>query len=164
MQFSDVLPSPPQRGYCTYIASTHTPVDRCTVDSTLTCIACTHQRACQKQVDKEFTNAKNIVVGLINRVHIYNYIYYIYITKLFPCVTCVPDINECLADNGNCSQVCTNTNGSYFCSCYSGYKLDPDGRTCRGALYLGFMHVLVLHACFCLWGGGTLCSIAYRYR
>ena len=40
------------------------------------------------------------------------------------------DINECLASNGGCSQVCINQPGSYQCSCNSGYTLDGNGRTC----------------------------------
>ena len=40
------------------------------------------------------------------------------------------DINEC--QQGRCSQVCTNTIGSYKCSCYSGYQLSDDSHTCIG--------------------------------
>ena len=42
------------------------------------------------------------------------------------------DINECLSSNGGCSQNCTNTNGSYICSCQTGYMLTVDNRTCNG--------------------------------
>ena len=42
------------------------------------------------------------------------------------------DINECESNNGNCSQSCTNTNGSYICSCLSGYMLSVDKKTCDG--------------------------------
>ena len=35
-------------------------------------------------------------------------------------------------NNANCSQTCTNTNGSYLCSCNSGYTLNADNRTCHG--------------------------------
>ena len=48
---------------------------------------------------------------------------------------CVPlpiDIDECAVLNANCSQVCVNTNGSYYCSCYPGYRLEADNRTCDG--------------------------------
>ena len=44
----------------------------------------------------------------------------------------LPDINECLINNGLCSTSCTNTIGSYFCSCSSGYQLNADGTTCNG--------------------------------
>ena len=43
-----------------------------------------------------------------------------------------PDVNECDVDNGNCSQICTNTNGSFICECNVGYQLDTDGTTCNG--------------------------------
>ena len=41
-----------------------------------------------------------------------------------------PDINECTANTDGCQQVCTNTAGSFVCSCNSGYTLSSDGRTC----------------------------------
>ena len=44
----------------------------------------------------------------------------------------VTDINECLSNNGSCSQTCTNTNGSYICSCQLGYVLSVNNRTCIG--------------------------------
>lgn len=41
------------------------------------------------------------------------------------------DINECAAANGGCEQNCTNSIGSYNCSCISGYDLDPENNmTC----------------------------------
>ena len=42
------------------------------------------------------------------------------------------DINECTSNNGYCGQVCTNSVGSYTCSCRSGYSLITDARTCAG--------------------------------
>ena len=32
---------------------------------------------------------------------------------------------------GACSQTCTNTEGSYLCSCVEGYLLQPDNRSCK---------------------------------
>ena len=46
--------------------------------------------------------------------------------------TILTDTNECQISNGNCSQNCINTNGSYFCTCTSGYSLAADGKTCNG--------------------------------
>lgn len=43
----------------------------------------------------------------------------------------VLDIDECNGDHV-CDHGCTNVNGSFACSCDSGYELQPDGRTCEG--------------------------------
>ena len=40
------------------------------------------------------------------------------------------DLNECAQNNGGCSHTCTNTEGSYVCSCNVGYELDTDNHTC----------------------------------
>lgn len=40
------------------------------------------------------------------------------------------DVDECQADDP-CSQLCTNTKGSYDCSCVAGYELQTDHRTCK---------------------------------
>ena len=45
------------------------------------------------------------------------------------------DINECNGDH-ECDQVCTNTDGSFVCSCDDGYLLQADGRTCEGISYI----------------------------
>ena len=44
----------------------------------------------------------------------------------------ISDINECSSNGGlgPCQQVCTNTNGSFNCSCQSGYN--PSGYNCIG--------------------------------
>lgn len=42
------------------------------------------------------------------------------------------DINECNTNNGGCGTTCTNTVGSYNCSCNDGYELDNDLHTCNG--------------------------------
>ena len=44
----------------------------------------------------------------------------------------VTDIDECATDNGGCSQICTNTIGSYVCSCRFGYTIGKDGKMCYG--------------------------------
>lgn len=43
---------------------------------------------------------------------------------------CPIDFNECNV-YGTCSQTCTNTEGSYTCSCVEGYLLQPDNRSCK---------------------------------
>ena len=46
----------------------------------------------------------------------------------------VIDINECSDDNGDCNQTCTNTIGSYYCSCGIGfYNLTADAKNCSGS-------------------------------
>ena len=42
------------------------------------------------------------------------------------------DSNECDRNNGGCGQVCSNTVGSFECSCNSGYQLLRDGQQCGG--------------------------------
>ena len=42
------------------------------------------------------------------------------------------DIIECNTNNGGCSQQCSNSAGSFLCSCSSGYSLNGDGFTCDG--------------------------------
>lgn len=46
------------------------------------------------------------------------------------CMFSVTDFNEC-AVYGMCSQTCTNTEGSYTCSCVEGYLPQPDNRSCK---------------------------------
>ena len=41
-------------------------------------------------------------------------------------------MDECLVDNGGCSNLCSNTLGSYSCGCAQGEKLSQDGLTCQG--------------------------------
>nr|XP_033776560.1 fibrillin-1-like [Geotrypetes seraphini] len=40
------------------------------------------------------------------------------------------DIDECQVGNGGCDTTCTNSEGSYECSCRHGFALMPDQRTC----------------------------------
>ena len=41
-----------------------------------------------------------------------------------------PDMDECSDGNGGCSQTCTNTPGTFTCSCDNGYL--QDGANCNG--------------------------------
>ena len=51
------------------------------------------------------------------------------------------DINECHVDNGGCSQICTNTEGSFECFCREGYILDGDGKNCLGTRVI-YIHIV----------------------
>ena len=51
----------------------------------------------------------------------------------------VPDVDEC-AEEGYCSQGCTNTEGGFQCWCVQGYELRPDKRSCKA---LGKNHCTV---------------------
>ena len=43
------------------------------------------------------------------------------------------DIDECVLGISGCSQTCTNTNGSFICSCINGYNLSSENqKTCNG--------------------------------
>ena len=56
------------------------------------------------------------------------------------------DINECDEGISGCDQTCTNTNGSYTCSCSDGYVLDADGHNCNGKVII---HIkLCCYNCF----------------
>ena len=46
--------------------------------------------------------------------------------------TVFPDINECSLNTDGCAHICSNTIGSYTCSCRAGYRLQSDGHTCNG--------------------------------
>ena len=44
------------------------------------------------------------------------------------------DYDECTGNNGGCDQTCSNTVGSFFCSCGDGYMLDVDMTSCNGII------------------------------
>ena len=43
------------------------------------------------------------------------------------------DIPNCMINDHNCTQVCVELEGSFNCSCYSGYQLQQDRATCEGS-------------------------------
>ena len=51
-------------------------------------------------------------------------------TKAF--LKLVTEIDECATNNGGCEHDCDNTDGSFFCSCESGYRLDNNSLNCSG--------------------------------
>lgn len=51
------------------------------------------------------------------------------------CNNIILDILECAdGNNGGCEHNCTNTIGSFICSCREGYILSSDQRTCDGMI------------------------------
>ena len=53
----------------------------------------------------------------------------------------LPDTNECAVNNGGCEHTCSNTEGSYDCSCPDNYFLSSNGHNCTGM----YLHVLEHH-------------------
>ena len=48
------------------------------------------------------------------------------------------DIDECAEQPNYCSDGCTNTDGSFECTCNEGYMVNDDGRTCKcGGIFTG---------------------------
>lgn len=71
-------------------------------------------------------------IAMVGSLHNMNPLQFIYFSVL--------DINECATNNGNCLQLCSNTVGSYYCSCLTGYRLLADNRTCSGEYTLCFFN------------------------
>ena len=42
------------------------------------------------------------------------------------------DIDECYLEADGCTQLCTNTPGSFRCGCNMGYQLISDNKSCAG--------------------------------
>ena len=55
----------------------------------------------------------------------------------------IVDINECNVNNGGCEHTCTNTVGSYNCSCNTGYQLSL-GQHCSGNLIENYYALLII--------------------
>ena len=47
---------------------------------------------------------------------------------------CSLDKNECLENNGGCSDKCVNEDPGYHCECPKGQELDVDEKTCISKL------------------------------
>ena len=94
--------------------------------------------------DLDFTNQYMIQVP--RHLRVYDYMY----DSLFICTqeksrrssltlatkyfNTISDVDECTLHNSGCSQICTNTFGSYVCSCRTGFRLATNGRSCEGIL------------------------------
>ena len=73
-----------------------------------------------------------------------------------------PDIDECRDGTDDCTQTCTNTDGSFTCGCNTGYLLDTDGFTCNGK----YKHACILtcvHTCSTNTNGSFNCGCNNGY-
>ena len=57
------------------------------------------------------------------------------------------DANECNSVTPVCGQICTNTEGSYECSCNTGYVLNNNGISCDGMYMLNVLGAICVHMC-----------------
>ena len=64
-----------------------------------------------------------------------------HLTYYIPC-TIILDIDECSSNNGGCSDMCVNTNGSYYCECLEGYELQNE-TVCVGKLSLPICNTIL---------------------
>ena len=67
-------------------------------------------------------------------------VYYFYIPYY-----CYVDINECDTNNGGCDQNCTNEDGTFTCTCETGYTLNADGLMCDGETPLAYYFIIFIY-------------------
>ena len=60
--------------------------------------------------------------------------YKIELSNISFCFSVASDIDECKDNKGGCHQVCVNTEGSYFCTCWQGFRYDSFSDTCQGEI------------------------------
>ena len=92
---------------------------------------------------------------MINEYHICSYL------KSWMCVylSIILDINECVQGSAGCSHNCTNTAGSFYCTCMEGYELESNNLTCKGNGVLCLWYIAwcsvnlvsVIYVCKVLW-------------
>ena len=80
---------------------------------------------------------------------------YIHISYRHAYISINLDIDECSNDTDGCSQLCTNTNGSFICRCNRGFVLDVDGATCNGMQFVSFIHTYNT--------SNLMCILRYNY-
>lgn len=89
------------------------------------------------QYDNIFTKKiyEMVIYEMVNCI-IIRYILVDVIREIF-----LVDIDECVESTSLCSQVCTNTQGSYNCSCADGYELQSDLVSCEGTTHFFYTRV-----------------------
>ena len=60
----------------------------------------------------------------------------IFYAALILCLGMPVDIDECDVENGGCFQICTDSEGSFDCSCETGFILKQNGADCLGELFV----------------------------
>ena len=55
------------------------------------------------------------------------------------------DIDECAENSAVCSDICVNTNGSYYCTCPDNLVLGMDGVNCMGKLKTVLILSMISH-------------------
>lgn len=78
------------------------------------------------------------------------------------------DINECAVDNGGCTEVCENTDGSFFCACDGDEKaLSSDGKSCVGTCSfdksLSMLRSCSRKTCRCMIEHAYMCVYVYVF-
>ena len=56
----------------------------------------------------------------------------------------ISDINECESNNGGCQHNCSNSVGSFQCSCLPGHTLNSDGLQCSGKIFVALFDKLCI--------------------
>ena len=68
---------------------------------------------------------------------------------MFTCAFFSSDNDECSIGTHNCPQICTNTKGSFYCGCNTGFVLNNDGATCNGEYYMKHAHMFIQRNIIC---------------
>ena len=68
------------------------------------------------------------------------------------------DIDECDISNGGCQHNCTNTIGSFVCSCNDGYNLTENGLNCTGMRSVEYNNSCSLVFGCCYWTDFNECE------
>ena len=55
---------------------------------------------------------------------------------MFACIFFSSDNDECSLGTNTCPHICTNTIGSFYCGCKTGFQLNSDDATCDGEYYM----------------------------
>ena len=71
---------------------------------------------------------------------------------------CLLDKNECLEQRGGCQHACVNTEGSFKCSCKTGFKLHSNGKDCVGMSAILFTFTSMVRYYHC----GGRCNLFER--